>query len=348
MAGNEADGQAQGDVESIAANAGDLLFSTDEEVAEARERVLELTGLDIAKAKPSAGSRNVTYVLSDSVTPSVIRISPAAIKPVKTVRSELMYVDYLREHIRTVCNAVPFDNRLVNTISVAGTDYYVVVSRKANGISPSGEDFARERVFELYGAKLGELHAASKTAAEEGFHFLRPDWLDAPGFNFHHEDVGVQGGPGENIPSDVMDIMIRIRDKVAELPQTPETFGMIHGDMSPINTFLDWDDVWLFDFDDSCHHYFMYDNACFLIQSQQDAQKAGVSFDPVKAFIRGYMPKDPTFPTEWWSKEYMERFFHLRVASGLWLLAQSRTARGIANAKQYFPYITQALRAMGE
>ncbi|MCH3942211.1 MAG: phosphotransferase [Atopobiaceae bacterium] len=318
---------------------GDLLFSTEGEREEARQAILDLTGLDIAKGHASDGSRNTTYVISESVRPSVIRVSPASVKDAKTIRGELMFVDYLREHLRTVCNPVPFDNSLVNPITVGGKQYFVVVSRKANGISPDGDDFNRERVFELYGAKLGELHVACRTAAEEGFRFLRPDWLDAPGFNFTMDDVC------ENIPADVMEIMIRIRDKVAELPRTPETFGMIHGDMSPINTFLDWDDVWLFDFDDSCHHYFMYDNACFLIQAQTAAQQAGATFDPVKAFVKGYMSKDQALPMECWSKDYMERFFHLRIASGLWLMQQSRTAKGIASAKAYGPHVTQALRS---
>lgn len=329
------------DVQEDLVGAGDLLFSTDEEVEEARQAVLKLTGIDIADGKAAAGSRNVTYVISNSTRPSVVRISPTWVKDTKTVQSELMFVDYLREHVRTVCNAVPFENRLVNTITVAGQEYYVVVSRKANGISPEGAAFNNERVFELYGAKMGELHAASKAAAAEGFKFQRPNWLDAPGFDFKREDA-----EKANIPADVMDIMLRIRDRVAELPQTPETFGMIHGDMSPINSFLDWDDVWLFDFDDSCHHYFMYDNCCFLIQARQAALQAGATFNPVQAFIKGYMTKDYSFPMECWSEDYMARFFHLRLASGLWLMGQSRTERGIANAKVMSPYVCQALRGI--
>ncbi|MCH3942210.1 MAG: phosphotransferase [Atopobiaceae bacterium] len=315
-------------------------FSTKGEFDEAREKVLALTGLDIAAGHVSSGSRNITYVLSESVRPSVIRISYADVKPIKDVYGELMFVDYLREHVRTVCNPVPFDNRLVNVITVAGTEYYVVVSRKANGISPADADFDNERIFELYGEKIGQLHAASRTSFEEGFHFQRPVWTEAPGFDFG------RNGLGESIPADVMEVMVRIRDRVAALPRTPETFGMIHGDMTPLNTFLDWDDVWLFDFDDSCYHYFMYDMAAFLFQGIRYAHAAGDAFDPVACLRRGY-ERANALPGECWSDEYVHAFLDLRCASAAWVVGQARTPAGLKLAKRVLPSMFELLRGMG-
>lgn len=319
---------------------GDLLFSTEEELQEVRERVLELTGIDIAQGKMSAGSRNITYVISESTKPSVVRISPTYVKSIQTVHSELLFVDYLREHMRTVCNPVPYHESLVNVITVAGRDYYVVVSRKANGISPSNSDFADAHIFTLYGEALGRLHVGSRTAYEEQFRFMRPDWLDAPGFNFSLEDAG------DTIPADVLEIMISIRDKVAEMPRTLESFGLIHGDASPINSFLDWDDVWFFDFDDCCYHYYLYDCACFLIQAASAAAENGATFDPVEEFMKGYARSNPqTAPLM--TQDTLEKLYNLRIASGMWLLTQSRTEQGIESAKTYIPYICTELRKMG-
>lgn len=315
-------------------------FSSEDEYEEARAKIIELTGADISQAVISSGTRNVTYVLSNSVRPSVIRISLASVKPLAAVQSELMFVDYLREHIRTVCNPVPFDNRLVNTISIGGEDYYVVVSRKANGVSPSPAEFASEHLFELYGAKIGQLHAASETAAKEGFRYQRPNWTEAPGFCFGRE------GTGADVPRDVLEVMLRIRDRVAELPQTSETFGMIHGDMTPLNTFLDWDDVWLFDFDDCCYHYFIYDICAFLYQARRFATEAGAGFDPVEVMRRGY-ERHNHLPEECWSADYMGRLSSLRMASATWLIGQARTAAGIELAQRHLPHMYQMLRGMG-
>lgn len=319
---------------------GDLLFATEEELHEAREKVLELTGMDIAQGKMSAGSRNITYVISESTKPSVVRISPTYVKPIQTVHSELLFVDYLREHMRTICNPVPYNESLVNVITVAAQDYYVVVSRKANGISPSGEDFANAKIFTLYGEALGHLHVASRTAYEEQFHFMRPDWLDAPGFNFSMKDAS------DIIPADVMEIMIGIRDTVAAMPRTLESFGLIHGDASPINSFLDWDDVWFFDFDDCCYHYYLYDCACFLIQSAKAAAESGATFDPVEEFMKGYGQSNPE-TASLLTSDALTKLFNLRIASGMWLLTQSRTEQGIENAKAYIPYICTELRKIG-
>lgn len=315
------------------------VFNTQAEYEMARAAVKELCGRDINEGIASYGSRNVTYVFANSIKPAVIRISPAAIKPLKTVYSEMMFIDYLREHMHTVCNPLPFNNQLINTIKVGDDEYYVVVSRKANGASPKGTDFNDERVFEMYGEKLGRMHAASGKAQEEGFKFQRPNWLQAPGFDFSMVKQIT------NIPEDVMNIMIKIRDQVAALPQLPATFGMIHGDMSPINSFMDWDDVWFFDFDDCCYHYYMYDICCFLIQSQQAAVACGAKFNPVAAFIKGY-ERSNHLPPECWSADYMKKFFNLRIASGLWLLQQSRTKQGKANAKNYTQHIVDALRGL--
>jgi len=316
-------------------------FTSQEEFEEARTKVQELTGWDIAEAKVSAGSRNITYVFSESVKPSVIRITPAWVKPVKVVYSELLFMDYLREHIHTICNPVPFRNKLINVIHIGENDYYVVVTRKANGISPEGKAFADPEVFTAYGRKLGELHAASAQSAREGFHFQRPDWLEAPGFTF---EKPIEGAPFV-IPEDVLEIMFRIRGRVEELPRTEQTFGMIHGDMSPINSFLDWDDVWFFDFDDSCYHYFMYDSCCFLIQAQKAALDAGAKFNPASLFREGY-EKQFHLPEECWSQDYMQRFYNLRLASGLWLMQQSKTRSHIEKDKMISQYLFQVLRGM--
>lgn len=317
---------------------GDVLFSTDDQIEEAREAVLALTGLDIARGKASEGTRNVTYVLADSVRPSVIRITPSWVKPLGTVQGELMFVDYLGEHMHTVCKATPFDNRLVNVISVGGQDYYVVVSRKANGMSPGAAEFDNERIYELYGSKFAELHAASRTASEEGFHFQRPEWEEAPGFCFEREDLR------PDLPADVRKIMLRIRDSVSELPRTPETFGMIHGDASPVNSFLDWEDIWLFDFDDCCYHYFMYDVAAFMFQGERFARQAGATFDPLACLRRGYEQHN-VLPGVWWT-EYYPRLLNLRKASAAWLIGQSRTPWGKKMAAMAVPTMNEQLRSL--
>ena len=217
----------------------------------------------------------------------------------------------------------------------------MVVSRKANGISPESEAFLDPQVFAAYGAKLGQLHEASMTATQEGFRYQRPDWVEAPSFSFEK--------PIRNtwleIPEDVRKIMFAIRDRAAELPRTPETFGMIHGDMTPINSFLDWDDVWLFDFDDSCYHYFMYDICCFLIQTQREALDAGVTFSPAGIFRENY-EKYHHLPEECWSQDYMNRFFSLRLASGIWLMGQSRTKKYVERDHKMSQVLFQVLRGM--
>ena len=73
-------------------------FATEEEFQEAGRKVRELTGRDISEAKVATGSRNITYVFSESVKPYVIRITPAWVKPLKTVYSEMMF--------RTICASI--------------------------------------------------------------------------------------------------------------------------------------------------------------------------------------------------------------------------------------------------
>lgn len=53
--------------------------------------------------------------------------------------------------------------------------------------------------------------------------------------------------------------------KFKALPETPETFGVIHGDFGLSNIFSEWDKVWVFDFDDCCYGFYMFDVACAII-----------------------------------------------------------------------------------
>ena len=316
--------------------AEESIFADEAEFAEARQLVLDLTGFDIAAGKASYGGKNIVYVFSETMKPSVIRISPASVKPRSAVHGEMMFIDYLSTAIRTVCNPVPFRNQLINTIHTGRADYYVVVSRKANGISPQESQFSDPHLFELYGDKIGELHAASREGAREGFRYPRPLWYEAPGFDFRH------GAAEEWIPAAVMDRMLAVREKVRELPVTEESFGLIHGDMSPFNTFVDWDDVWLFDFDDSCYHYYFYDVACFMMQALRGQRSTNPSFDGLNIFLTAY-GKHNRLPQEYLKPEMLELFIQLRLASALWQICTSQTQTSRARAEKYSSGLGRAL-----
>jgi Ser/Thr protein kinase RdoA (MazF antagonist) len=46
--------------------------------------------------------------------------------------------------------------------------------------------------------------------------------------------------------------------------QSPENFGLIHGDLCRVNFHYDGTDLIAFDFDDACYHWFVYDLVCAL------------------------------------------------------------------------------------
>jgi Ser/Thr protein kinase RdoA (MazF antagonist) len=110
-------------------------------------------------------------------------------------------------------------------------------------------------LFRLWGETMGRLHDLAGRFEPEG-HRRRPDWCDD----------AVAGCSTKGVPVDEESLAVReeLINWLCGIRSDAAQYGMIHGDFERTNFLLRDGVIGLFDFDDSCHHWFIWDVACAL------------------------------------------------------------------------------------
>ena len=108
-----------------------------------------------------------------------------------------------------------------------------------------------DAVLYEYGAALGRLHSLSQSFTPSVRKTSYADVLVAMHDEFATEDV----------PEPVRQELVTVSNQLTLLPQTAETFGLVHYDFEPDNVF--WDaknhQCSVIDFDDGMYHWFALD-----------------------------------------------------------------------------------------
>jgi len=207
------------------------------------------------------GGRNLVYFCENEyLGDKIIRIAFLPDRNTEEFLSELEYVRYLYEHGGSVSNVVDsYNGRLLEEIIYKDHRFFISVFKKAKGEQLAEKGYRyREGVplteyFYNCGKTLGKLHSLSK--AYEPVH-RRYSFFE----KYNAEFVN------KTIP----DSLPLLKEKLLELIQTLEvmdrnsrTFGMVHFDYSDGNYMIDFDtgQITVFDFDNSCFCWYMYDLA---------------------------------------------------------------------------------------
>ncbi len=112
-----------------------------------------------------------------------------------------------------------------------------------------------QEYFQNWGQVLGQMHRLTKTYKPLSESIRRPEWHTWEYYN---------GFPyAERLPV----IQKKYDQLIAELhalPKDTDSYGLIHNDFNDGNFTVDYDngDITVFDFDDCCYFWFMYDIAC--------------------------------------------------------------------------------------
>jgi len=114
-----------------------------------------------------------------------------------------------------------------------------------------------EEYFRNWGRALGQMHALSKKYAPKSATIKRPEWFELDSFTQIDERVP------ESLPA-VREKFERLLERLAALPRDRDSYGLIHRDFNDGNFTVDYDngDMTIFDFDDACYFWFMYELAC--------------------------------------------------------------------------------------
>jgi Ser/Thr protein kinase RdoA (MazF antagonist) len=208
------------------------------------------------------GCANLVYHYENEGQPRILRLSYRPDRPVELIQAELHFVEFLAEGGVRVSRPVPSVNgNLLEVIPAARMDFIAVSFVKGRGmrVPDNGyryrEGVPMEEYYQNWGQVLGQMHRLAKTYRPLSESIKRPEW---------HRWEYCSGFPyGERLPL----ILQKYDQLIAELhalPKDVDSYGLIHNDFNDGNFTVDYDsgEITVFDFDDCCYFWFIYDLAC--------------------------------------------------------------------------------------
>lgn len=255
----------------------------------------ELDGYEFKPVKAHDGGRNVVYNCEKKgAGAKILRIAFLNDRNREDLLGEVEYIKYLFEHGGSVSDVVSSRRgNLLEEIAHLNHTFFICLFEKAKGKKLAENNYRYREgasITEYYyncGKVLGKLHQLSKSYTPNHRRYRFFDKYNA-----------------EYIDKLIPDSFSLLKEKLVELLKTlegmdrsHESFGMIHFDYNDGNYMIDFDTgrITVYDFDNSCFGWYMYDVADLWrsgmgwIQFEPDAGKRKkVMDDYFKTALEGY------------------------------------------------------------
>lgn len=238
-----------------------------------------LEGSEITRIEPHDGGRNVAYNCEKKgVAAKIIRIAFLHDRSREDFLAEVEYVRYLFQHGGSVSDVVcSRKGNLMEEILYGNHTFFICLFQRAKGRLLAENNYRyREGVpiseyFYNCGKILGKLHQLSKTYTPV---HRRYDFFDK--YNAQYIEKLIP----DSLPL-LKEKLIELLKALEGLDRSRETFGLVHFDYSDGNYMIDFStgQITVFDFDNSCFCWYMYDLANLWvhgvgwIQFEKDAGK---------------------------------------------------------------------------
>ncbi|MFC1743597.1 phosphotransferase enzyme family protein [Candidatus Riflebacteria bacterium] len=246
-------------------------------------------------------SQNYIYFYEKDGNSYVLRICDTSHRNENLLKAELDWIFFLADNGISLCLPIPSKNgKLIEKLNVNNTFFYAVAFNKAQGF-PIEEKNLNNALFEKTGRSMGRLHKLSKKYLPHKNVVKRFLW---------HQNPLCTTDVDKYLPLSQGMVKIRLQklvNKLEQLPENSDNFGLIHSDFGYHNMHIYNDRLILFDFDNCEYSYFIADIAATLY--------AIVSFKPSviekfwQYFYGGYCQENTLITA---SLKYIHDFLRLR------------------------------------
>ena len=255
----------------------------------------ELEDYEIRQVEPHEGGRNVVYRCEKvGAGAKIIRIAFLSDRSREDLLGEVEYIRYLFENGASVSNVINSrKGHLLEEITYDNYTFFISLFEKAKGKMLVENHYQyREGVplteyFYNCGKVLGKMHQLSKeyTPVHRRYSFFDK-------YNAEYIDKLIPN----SLPL-LKEKLVELLKTLEVLDRNLESYGMVHFDYSDGNYMKDFDtgQITVYDFDNSCFCWYMYDLANIWvhgigwIQFEQDAGKRKVFMDEYfNTVLEGY------------------------------------------------------------
>jgi Ser/Thr protein kinase RdoA (MazF antagonist) len=252
--------------------------------------------LQSATVSPVAYRENMTFRINDDAKGAfAFRVHQANYRTDVQIQSELDLMAYLNaEGIRTPSVVPTMSGSLFTTVSSVGVpeprqcDMFEWIDGKP--LRETGEGFAiplpeLTESYKVVGRIAASIHnAAERWDRPKGFE--RPAW-DSEGIfgvNGHLGDFRRLTGVTEEQQRLLLDVSEKVSEAMEAFGQTPDRYGLSHGDFLAENIFVCDDGIRLLDFDDAGDAWYLFD----LVTAVFDLLEAPAFQPCLEAIVSGY------------------------------------------------------------
>ena len=247
-------------------------------------------------------SSNAVYPFLWQGNMRFLRLSPATEKMEDNLKGEMDFLCYLQS--RSYPAVIPVTSNsgeLVITLDSVWGKYYASVFKGIDGI-PIEDTECNESIVYAYGKALGQLHMLSAEYSPEIRKWTYRDvllWIGKTLETYH-------------APNKMLVELAEVQQALDMLPQTKDSFGLVHYDFEPDNVF--WDETrqccTVIDFEDGMYHFFLLD-----LEQALDALLENIPADRKSitkaSFLRGYQSVKMLEPDYAEKLKLMRRFCNL-------------------------------------
>lgn len=290
---------------------------------------------------------NAVYRYERDGAAAILRFTHSSHRTAPLIQAELDWIRFLNAGgVPAVLPIATRDEQWLVEIPVAEGSLIAVLWQFALGGPPQPEDFTPD-LYRKMGQLIGQMHRLSVD-------YVVPD-AAAKRFEWFEEDAPERVLAGLGSEDEV--IRERLEQCWAEMRKWErgrELYHLVHCDVHAGNLFLDNGQIHLFDFDDCCYHWRIYDiaNALYYalwrIPRAQTAQRTAFAAEFMSHFRAGYQQEVAVQAGEWQHLPFFLEYRDLLVYAyirkvvtqqpehaGLWKLLNA--IRGRVEANQ--PYV---------
>src|SRR5260370_14457669 len=200
-------------------------------------------------------SANHVYSFLESGRKRYLRLTSSRDRTRAQIEAELDFIAYLHQGgINVILPISSTAGRLIEEIPVTSSSQFACVLNEAQGERFRYDSTRLNRDhFRLRGRVLGQIHALSKTYVPSG---------TVRRFAWDEDNLLLQAD--EFLPKSETIVWREyhaIKERLRDYPKSSQTYGLIHGDFGATNYRHQYDRLIIFDFDDCCYHWFVYDLA---------------------------------------------------------------------------------------
>lgn len=216
---------------------------------------IELWCGSVGSLQQVSDSVNHVYSFTESGTKRYLRLTSSRDRTKAQIEAELDFIAYLHQGGVSAMLPIPSKaGRLIEEIPVTSSSLFACVFNEAQGERFRYDSTRLNRDhFRLRGKVLGRIHALSKAYVPSGS-FRRFAWDE--------DNLLLQAD--EFLPKSQRIVWREyeaLKERLRDLPKSSQTYGLIHGDFGDTNYRHHYDRFNVFDFNDCCYHWFVYDLA---------------------------------------------------------------------------------------